>query len=315
MGFLLILLVLWACDAPHQNSLDPISPHYRAPLSLTGMVQTQYAPNTPIEGAMVHWLENDLINITDSFGNFSFDFQQESDSATLIISKTGFLADTLKLDLSTPTITAFLNQIPQILDFEITSLVINQYPNLKNSYLELEARIHDSDQDTDSVWVTIPGHEKEFPLSFNPDTRRYETTLSTFSLDVTAIESLQGHLFELHVQDLSKNQFCLDEKAITRIIDKEIQFDRPANYETVESSPVLSWQPFDPSFPYHINIEIMTDDLFPRKVWEKKEISSDLTSIALERDLDPGEYYWVLWCVDEFNNSARSKPASFVIRN
>ena len=48
-------------------------------------------------------------------------------------------------------------------------------------------------------------------------------------------------------------------------------------------------------------------------VWEE-EVDSDNIEFLTNANLVPGDYFWVIWAIDEFENRTRSKQSSFLIQ-
>ena len=61
-------------------------------------------------------------------------------------------------------------------------------------------------------------------------------------------------------------------------------------------------------------IEIFTGEFILEQIYSKSDIPSDSTQWTVEKQLSPGDYHWVIWCIDEFQNRSRSKPASFTVQ-
>ncbi|MGH7599760.1 MAG: hypothetical protein ACREOI_25685, partial [bacterium] len=95
-----------------------------------------------------------------------------------------------------------------------------------------------------------------------------------------------------------------------RVIQDEIEFESPAGDQVVSSMPTFTWKRFRPGFPFTFTLEIFT---FEGLVFQKNALPAENISYTIETPLAPGEYLWVVWCVDEFQNRSRSKPASFIV--
>ncbi|MCB9248128.1 MAG: hypothetical protein H6613_06095 [Ignavibacteriales bacterium] len=59
-------------------------------------------------------------------------------------------------------------------------------------------------------------------------------------------------------------------------------------------------------------MQIYTDEVPAILVWQKEIISSEIQYLT-DVNLSSGDYFWVIWAIDEFENRTQSKPASFII--
>jgi hypothetical protein len=60
-------------------------------------------------------------------------------------------------------------------------------------------------------------------------------------------------------------------------------------------------------------VQVFTAEIIPQLVWEKRQLAAATDSCLVGQSLQPGEYFWVIWALDEFGNRTRSKPASFKV--
>lgn len=311
--FIWMLVVHSGCQAPRHNPLDPENPNHQLN-ELFGYIKSARAPHTPINNARIALPEQNTSTLSDDQGFFRFSHLIDH-ANRVVVTKPGYVSDSLMLDTkSSQELEIFLNQIPAINIFTANTLVINQYPDWQFLYLQVIASIEDNDQDTDSVWFDISAAGISHPLTFNPDQRRYEIKVSINDLNVTSLKKFMGMEFRLYLRDMSHHEFSLASTQISRIIEDQIQLEGPANYSPVSTRPTLHWQRFDPGYTCTYTIEIYTDTFFPALVWQKTGLSQEITQIIVDNNLQNGEYFWVVWCVDEFGNRSRSKPASFIIQ-
>jgi hypothetical protein len=95
------------------------------------------------------------------------------------------------------------------------------------------------------------------------------------------------------------------------VIRQEVVFISPSGNEVTSSQPDLTWQPYTPGFDFYLQLQIFTSEIIPQLVWGRNQVSADSVSYTVDQELPPGEYFWVIWAVDDFGNRTRSKPASF----
>ena len=78
-------------------------------------------------------------------------------------------------------------------------------------------------------------------------------------------------------------------------------------------SLLLEWRRFTPGFDFTYLLQIYTDELDEVLVWQT-ETDSEKIEFLSDANLSPGDYFWVIWAIDEFENRTRSKQASFIIK-
>ncbi len=175
--------------------------------------------------------------------------------------------------------------------------------------------ITDRDNDIDSVYVeNLPLGIKKY-LQFNVDERLYEKTWNLYDLNIQSAEQVVGHDFEIFVRDRFGHVISVGRDNVRRIIHEEVKFKSPSSYEVVSATPRLEWFHFDPGFPFQFDVEVYTDEISPERIWVKRGISADSTAVTVDASLPDNDYFWVIWCVDEFHNRSRSKPATFTVRS
>ena len=183
-------------------------------------------------------------------------------------------------------------------------------PSLRMS---ITAHITDNDKDIDSVYIKNDYFQIKEYLRYNIESDLYELSLTSAHMNINSLEEIIGHNFNLMVTDKFNNVFELGQKDLKRIIYNQIQYESPSSYQLVSSTPQLKWYPIEVEFNFTYRIEIFTDELHPQMVWEKDNIPADSTSFTVDRPLQQNEYFWIIWCVDEFQNRASSKAASFKV--
>lgn len=312
---LFLVLTIFGCDASRHNPLDPSNPNNKLSI-LSGIVYTQSAPPAPISNVNVFWQPAGRTVQTNSNGEFSFDDLVPADG-WLSVSKSGFSPDSIHIKISEKEQKSrefFLNSKPILESLETFSKVVNRYGLSPKTTLMFKVIIRDADNDIDSVFIAndLLGICKA--LDYNAGTRQYEKTFSPFLLGVKNLEQIVGHDFEIKVKDLAGVVYAVGTTQLKRIIHQQIQFDTPANSQQVTGQLELVWNFFEPGFDFTYIVGIFTDELFYQElVWEKSDISPELNSLVIEPDLPAGNYFWVIWCVDEYGNRSQSKPATFRI--
>lgn len=200
---------------------------------------------------------------------------------------------------------------PVLENFAIYSVVKNKYPSLQTYQIIIESKIKDVNNIIDSVLVENPYLEIRKPLEYNYKDRIYQRTFNLIDLNTTEIDEVIGHDFHIRIKDYSFNEYDLGVNDLKRIIKEELRIDSPIGSDTVSSEPVLKWKKFGGKFSFTYKIQIFTAEITPELIYEKDGISSDSTSFQIETPLPSQDYFWILWCVDQFKNMGSSKPATF----
>jgi hypothetical protein len=307
--------IFLSCDAPHNNPNDPSNPD--KPLkTISGSIKALNLPNNPITNAAVYFEAENKLTYSDNSGNFNLDNLIGIDGS-LIVSKDGFWSDTTKVvwgESKTLNFHVFLNQNPSLNTFQTYSVVTNISPSTQTQQVVIKADIFDAEKDIDTVYVWNDYLKKKQMLRYNMETGWYEIQLKTSDFKIKAVDVLVGRDFQLMVVDKFRHTFELGKSDIKRVIYDYVQVDSPVNSDTVKATPELKWQKFMPPFHCHYSVEIYAvNDIPPDKVWEQDSIPQEITSLKVDQALPSGDYFWVIWCIDDFFNRARSRTASFKV--
>lgn len=315
LSFVLITSVFFnftSCDAPRNNPLDPENPN-NVLVSIEGTIQTFSLPRKPISNVLIYWINGNKLVMSDITGKFKIE-NLTAENGWLILQKEGYKPDSIFIEWQNKkqiTVQSFLNEIPKLDSLIIYSIVLNQYPDIQNASLYVQAKVTDKDNDIDSVFIENQQLGVKKNLTFNITYKSYEVTLSEADLNVSNIEETIGLQFKILVKDFDGNIFNIGNDKINRVIKDEIILDSPINGEIVNSTPTLRWKRFKPGFSFTYTAEILTDDVPPVTVWKKEDINQDSISVTVSTPLPARGYFWVVWCIDQLSNKARSKPASF----
>jgi hypothetical protein len=300
-----------ACNVPRNNPFDPQNP--RSPyVTLEGRVHTQSLPRATLAEAVMFWKNGSRLAQTDAQGHFRFEnLRPEND--WLHIEKSGYKKDSvfvlwdgnkqIALDI-------FLNAMPVLENLQLSTEILHQYFSNQEARLAVKAGISDRDNDVDSVFVTSEKFGLRKALDYDVDDKSYIATLKLFDLKVNNLEELIGEDFRIVVKDRAADEIVVGKSGVKRVIQDEIEFESPAGDQVVSSTPTFIWKRFRPGFPFTFTLEVFT---FEGLVFQKSGLPAASISYTMETPLAPGEYLWVVWCVDEFQNRSRSKPASFIV--
>lgn len=319
---ILILLMIisgwlnFTCDAPRYNPLDPENPDNKL-ASISGQVETFSIPHLPIENVDVYWKDGNQLIQTDLTGYFQIINIVPIDG-WIHFSKSGYLDDSVYIEWEqnlNQNLNIEFNKRPYLDSLLIYSIIQNRYPNIQVLTLGIEALISDPDNDIDSVYVQNPDLNFNDFLLYNVNKQMYQRTFSMSDLGIVTAEAVIGHEFQIIVKDKLSNRIQLDKMSVKRIIKEQINLISPGSHDVVSSLPTLSWEPLTPGYFLKYNIEIYnTDDVEARLIWQKQGIAQNTSSVQVDQELFASEnYFWVIWCIDEFNNRSRSRPKSFEV--
>lgn len=317
----LVFILFWgitSCDAPRLNPLDPNNQDFRFGV-IDGYVKTEALPRQPIPGVKVSWKNHNIIVETDANGYFIIE-NIPLTNGELSIEKDGYSSIAVPINWGNKKSIRFedgifLNAIPKLDNLLIYTSVENRYPEDQRYTLYVKAQISDVENDVDTVSVRCSALNFNKQLKYSSQTNNYE--LNYFYGNKNSLPSLDdaiGKNFEIIVKDRFKKVFVIGSTTIKRIIKQEILFESPANGQTVGAKPVLRWKRYLPGFNFKYLIQIYTDETVPQFVWEKYNVSKDDIEIIPENSLSAGDYFWIIGCVDDFQNRAVSKNATFVVR-
>ncbi|MBI5731101.1 MAG: hypothetical protein HY963_08190 [Ignavibacteriales bacterium] len=308
------LYVIWGNEKNKHMSDKTLGYKY---VKIEGRVKNNVTKKE-IAGVKVLWRNQNIIMETNSTGYYSFNNISQN-SGWLTFDKEGYFKDSvfvlLSIQKSKLVDDKFLSVIPKLDNLVIYTIVENRYPEDQRYTLFVQASISDVENDIDSVNVRSTALNFNKQLKYNPQTRFYELSYPYgIKNSSPSIDDAIGKNFDIIIRNRSGRIFSVGSSTIQRIIKQEILFDSPANGITVGPKPVCRWNRFLPGFNFKYMIQIYTDETIPQLKWEKQNISKDDIEAIPEITLPAGDYYWVIWCIDDYQNRARSKPATFNVQ-
>ena len=312
------LLIIFGCEAPRENPLDPSNPNNSKKGTIDGTVQSFSLPYKGISDVKVYWEAGDVFVKTDSFGGFTI-LNVEPVNGALIFEKQGYNSDTVNVvwgNAKSLSYTVNLNQLPVLDSIAIYTSVINNFNQPSQNFeLTITAKISDPDKDIDSVYVSNSFLNLNSGLEYNLTEKVYQTTLNIDSLGIPDLEQTIGLDFQINAIDLFGNTHVVGSSQVTRVIKNEVQLSQPAGNATVDSLPVFRWQKFIAGYTYHYMLEAYTNELANAQlVFRVDNLPPDSLSYSTKKSLSPRDYYWVVWAVDRFRNRSRSKPLVFIVK-
>ena len=302
----------------NQISLDEVVLKYTIG-QLFGYVKRESIPRTGIQGAKVFWKNENMLIQTDALGYYSFN-NIPYENGYLYFEKDGFTSDTVFIEFdnqqSLHVPDRFLNSIPELQQLLIYTTVLNQQPDQQKISLSIQAIIHDEDgqSDIDTVFLKCDDLDFSIKLTGGAQNIYQSSSLTAADLNLSSIDGAVGKLFEVYVEDKSGITYKVGSSNIKRIIKQVISVESPANRVVTTSKPTLRWGRFKPGFNFTYSLAIKTDEVISNVVWTKSGISSEDVETIVDKELPAGDYYWIVTCVDEFNDQATSSPGSFTVQ-
>ncbi|HVO74746.1 MAG TPA: hypothetical protein VMT35_12030 [Ignavibacteriaceae bacterium] len=307
-------ILIYSCNAPRTNPLDPNNPDISFSV-IQGNVSTSYIPITGIPGVLVFWEPGNKIVKTDADGNFIIESVRSVDG-NLIFQKEGFKNDTVYVNWNggkQVSKLVHLVSLPALYYLNITTSVEFELSG-KTSLLGFDAKIENNGNLIDSAYIENQSISLKKKMNFLEGV--YSLVLNQDDLGTNDLENLAGEDFNLFISDSALGTaYKIGSGRITRVIDNEPEAVSPANSDTVSSPPVVQWNQVSLGFSFNYLIEIYTNEALNNQlVYSSSPLESGTTSLDTQYPLPPGEYFWVIWISDQFNNRARSKPAIFVVQ-
>ncbi len=285
--------------------------------SFSGFVKTEKTPRTGIAKVRVFWKNRGILQETKSDGSYSITGVPTNDGY-VYFEKSGYSPDSLKIEWGTKNVVdndeVYLNAIPQIDSLAIYSSVQNKFADEAKTRMTVQVKISDTENDVDSVFVQNKQLNVLVLLDYNQSTKYYQRELSVADLKVSSIDEAIGRNFEIIVKDRFGKKFNLGSSTLKRVIRQEILTYSPKDGAIANSNPTLSWQKLLPGFNFKYYIQIWTDDLPPTLVWQSSQFSKEEITLTPTVNLPKGSYFWIIWCVDDFQNQGSSKPNTFKVQ-
>ncbi len=319
----MVAFLVGCLDAPRDNSLDPSSPYFQNSASISGQVIVR-DQNSGIVSAIVLCVEQGISVTTDSNGYYAFQ-RLSSGVLTLVVSKTGFVSDTQRVQLNAGAsikVSFALNGAPIILTESIITHKYDQYYPSPVYTVDVMASVTDPNSiaDVDSVWFAVD--TLLYPMPFSTTTRQYQTTLFKYDFPTNTIDWLVGKSLTIRCRDRHGAVGTGAPFSVTRVIENTAVPTYPTslNNDTTGSTPVLKWLPPGVTFNYSYMLQCSRIDAGTETlVWTFSNLNSTILQQQFPGDgsgltLASGNYVWSVTVVDNFGNSSRSKEAAFVVR-
>jgi len=309
----IILILNCFPDAPRDNPLDPANG-----ISLSGSVNRLYS-NNALPNATIRLKPGNRISITNGNGIYQFS-DISPGNYSLIVSMDGFSSDTAEINIEKNIEVNFsLDSLPNFQNISVTTTHITHWFPPDDIYtVVLEAAGYDGDGtgDIKDVWYRIE------QINFSDTLQRVAPGSNIFrgqavasSLPVINLHELIGKPFMFFIEDIPGNNSVSSPHFISRIIEETPQLASPVGLAIISSFPItFRWQAItNIQFPFTQKIEIYSIGL-GLKVDEMSSIGSNMSEYIYSTPLSNGDYYWILYIVDELGNQSGSKEGSFRVQ-
>lgn len=300
-------------DAPRDNPLDPANG-----IRVSGKVERFYETQG-INNAMLMLKPTDKITLSASDGSFVID-GAAAGNYTLLCRVAGFAPDSLQINLQeNHTVNFKLDGLPYFENISLTTHHITSFSTPQDSFfVVIQATGNDLDgrSDVNSIRFRIEAFNFSDTLfEDNPQQKIFSGELDRNDLGIASIQQLIGKPIELDIEDFPGSVTVSEPQFITRIIERVPVGISPL-FTTISNFPFeLSWEPLSLPYPFTFDIEIKKINFtFISPAGSLRNISSTDTSATFNSVLEPGEYIWELYIVDEFGNRSRSLENPFVVQ-
>jgi hypothetical protein len=303
----------YACDAPRHNPLDPENPDNNL-ASLSGQIET--LSHLPVSTANVYWQNDNRYLKTDDQGYFQIKNIPPQDG-WIHFSKIGFWDDSIYIEWGNELVRELnisFNAKPRLDSLLIYSIITNIQSRPQILQIGVETIINDPDNDIDTVYVENPDLNFNNYLKFDYTKQMHLRVFDKNQLGISNPDDIIGHEFRIIVKDKFDHWVNLDKMSIKRIIKEQITYDRsPSDFETVPSTPTLTWRALSPGYSLIYNIEVYIGKDEDNIIWQKQGAFQSINSIEVD-DLPTGQSYsWAIWYTDEFHNRSRSWIYNFTV--
>ena len=320
--FLLIPFLFYGCisEAPHDNILDPESKNFENFGKITGNVSTYYQPFSPLANAFIQIDSMNLSTRTDKDGFFeitnipsgtykvkSFYYGYRTDSATVTISN------------NIQDINFNLNALPAFESITVNSHHVSRwFPAEDFYYLAVSVNVSDLDgtNELDSVKIDIPSIGFTDTLFSTGANGLYQQTIFENQMPVQTMRSLEGIPMHFICWDRVNNKTLSSDKYIPRIVQDVPVIISPTALQVINNFPTeFSWEQIFLEYDFNLKIEIYQINIgIFSKVREYNNILPNTATFMVNQSLPPGDYFWVIYIVDEFGDTSSSKEGSFRVQ-
>jgi hypothetical protein len=303
--------------ASRDNPLDPLGASYSPRGRIVGYVGAYYQTAIPLSGVMVFLYPSGNYTLSGTDGSFEFSRLPAGEYKLRLI-QPGYRSDSMAVSVQNDTrqVQFRLNAVPVFRQTILQTHHISRWwPSDDLYYLTVSTEIEDSDgsNDIDSVWVEISTGTGVFPLVRKDQDGNFSAEIMEQDLNVSSLYALQGIEIKIYCLDQVGNQSESENLFLPRVIEQIPTLLYPTELASVGEGPLsFTWEPLFPGFPFTQKIEIYQINAgIYNRIYEFEDLPNNATDFAFDGHLDQGDYFWVLYIIDEFGDSCRSKEGAF----
>jgi len=309
--FLIILILISACDAPRDNPFDPDASNYYDGISTTITVHHLYPPFNPVSNVNLTEPFQQLYGLTNPEGEISWK-HNPVDTLFVAVSSPVYFEKNYKFSPRSTqnSFDIYLNAKPEIADLKLNST----YENFdQQTYIFFETTLTDADGFADILLAKLMLNDYPFVFNLirnNTNLNLYTTgdylEIGTISSDLTN-ESLTELNFYLIVKNTTGDSIISPYFSIRRVIETEIELKTPVQGTSLRDSVVFTWDAvqLDYDFTYQISLQ-----RYQEPPVEFGSIPRDKQRYVI-KDLSAGRYTTQIKIIDNFGNICGSALRSF----
>ena len=328
MNRFLLYVCLWVAisgcfdPAKRDNPLDPGSTLYDPQGKIRGHIGAYYVPQEPVAGATVNLYPSGKSQLSGTDGSFEFN-GLPAGQYKIKATQTGYRSDSIEINVNNDIqeIQLQLNAIPVVKKIMLQTHHLSRWwPSDDLYYLTIATEIEDADgtNDIDSVWTEVPVGSTSFPLTRVDFNGIFTTSIVSQELSLPSLYYLQGKPIIVCCRDFVGNKTQSEKVYISRIIEQVPELIFPTGLANIDNGLLtFIWETLYLEFPFTLKIEIFQITLgVYNKLYEFSDLPPDANEFTLSEPLDEGDYFWVLYIIDEYGDSSRSKEGAFrIIQN
>lgn len=259
-----------------------------------------------------------LITLSSQNGEFMLQGLSAGDYQ-LVCRAPGFQSDSLFLTVSQSLQHTFkLNALPQFDEISLRTFRLSRFfPAEDAIWMDMQVTLSDADDasDINHAGFEIPDmaiSDSLLPLSPTPTQRAFSKQVEANDLGLTSLDQLIGKPIQFVAGDRpgarvrSMNQFLVRIIGFTPTVQSPKGDNLTGPFDFIWDVPAVT-------FAHTLRIEIrrLTIGNFSVLIDEISGIPAGTTLLPYAATLDPGQYFWYLYIVDEFGNESRSKENPF----
>lgn len=319
---LLAAVALTACDAAHDNPLDPESAAFRDEGRVVGVVSGAHPPFAGLPGVRVELVPlaggAEVVTRTDAAGAFRV---ASLPGGRYVVQATdaAYAADADTVEVvagGEAEVRLLLDALPIVVQQSARTVHIERwFPESPIFLLDVDVETMDPDpgESAGAAALVAPGLGFRAPLvQRGPD--RFDAAFDAAALPAGQVQSLLGQTLHIELTDQDGRTTLGPPLALVRVVEQTPLTVGPQGFTFItQNPPTLQWReaqlPF--AFTYRVDLFFQDGAGIPNRILSRDALPPTTLTLPLGAPLAPGDYYWVMWVVDAAGNRSRSKEAGF----